>query len=341
MKKVIMIILVVTLVLGNSIFSVNASEVINVKDNYSNIAAKAIDFLGDYVNNPKLGTPVELYGLNDNIVAVFYELKNGGYIIINTNDFSVPEFSPTSSNKYYSANSKNKYYYNGPGAYFIKNGNVIKDLKHNENLGTAQELCKEVTKTGKYIYGDVKNSVSATNQNISTDQAVQRSVTTTVERRVPGTVPNYSYNPDGICGSTACAMVLRYLDIYFPDDYVPSNLESSTGVALIQYLVPYMNDPGTNPANLFGGLQDYLDDRNIDDFANWDVSGIGLIMNYISASRPFVLGLHNHPTYSEHWVTGYGYSHGTTDYAIVNDGWGNTNIYINLSYTDYTVYTED
>jgi hypothetical protein len=101
-------------------------------------------------------------------------------------------------------------------------------------------------------------------------------------------------------------MMLRYLDIYFPSDYVPASLETSDGIALINYLVPYLHDPGS----------------------------------YLSNSHPYVLGLHQHPKYSEHWVTGYGYYNATTGYAIVNDGWGSTYVFIDLSYADYMVWLE-
>ena len=42
-----------------------------------------------------------------------------------------------------------------------------------------------------------------------------------------------------------------------------------------------------------------------------------------------------HPTYKNHWVTGYGYS---DNFAVVNDGWGRNGIYINLSYGACLVY---
>lgn len=42
-----------------------------------------------------------------------------------------------------------------------------------------------------------------------------------------------------------------------------------------------------------------------------------------------------HPTYNNHWVTGYGYS---DNFAIVNNGWGSNGIYINLSYGTSLVY---
>jgi len=94
----------------------------------------------------------------------------------NIDDYSVPEFSPTSPNKYYKTDVKIKYYYNGPGVYLAEEGTEIRDLKLKKSLGT---------------------------------------------------VPNDSYNPNGICGSTASAMMLRYLDTYFPGDNVPSSLEMS------------------------------------------------------------------------------------------------------------------
>lgn len=212
-------------------------------------------------------------------------------------------------------------------------GDDIIDLKTKENLGNLGNLKKIYTDTinDELIY--YKNTTPVTSYDL-----LNTSAATPVT--IPGTVPNYSYNPNGICGSTATAMMLRYLDIYFPSDYVPASLETSDGIALINYLVPYLHDPGSYLGELWGGIIDYLRSQNINDYVVWDVAVMGLIINVVSNSHPYVLGLHQHPKYSEHWVTGYGYYNATTGYAIVNDGWGSTYVFIDLSYADYMVWLE-
>ena len=131
-------------------------------------------------------------------------------------------------------------------------------------------------------------------------------------------------------------MFLRYYDIYVNGNYVPSSLESSSGIALIDKLVPYIDGatPGSNPGQLQNGIYNYLKSQGINASVNLAYSSIGAIAGRVGNNEPFVLGLHNHPTYGEHWVTGFGYS---GIYAIANDGWGNI-VYIDSSYTDYIVY---
>ncbi|OLR56915.1 hypothetical protein BHK98_02765 [Hornefia porci] len=63
------------------------------------------------------------------------------------------------------------------------------------------------------------------------------------------------------------------------------------------------------------------------------------IKGKIKANRPLVVGLTGHKKYGDHWVVGTGYkkikkSGKIRSYIIVNDGWGNTNININLKYVD-------
>lgn len=60
------------------------------------------------------------------------------------------------------------------------------------------------------------------------------------------------------------------------------------------------------------------------------------VKTIIGKDYPCILGLTSHPTYGEHWVvvTGYNFTSNNTGTYTVNDGWGNTGIKINSSYTD-------
>ena len=66
-----------------------------------------------YKSNSKLSQPIELYNPNNEVSALFFADKTGGYIIVNVDDESVPEFSPTENNKYI-VNKDKRYFYNGP-----------------------------------------------------------------------------------------------------------------------------------------------------------------------------------------------------------------------------------
>lgn len=165
-------------------------------------------------------------------------------------------------------------------------------------------------------------------------------------------IPNYSYNPDGRCGSTASAMLLMYYDKVYNDSYVPSYWESSDGVTLInnlkEYIEPYTR--GSVYSALIDGLDRYLNDR-----------GFGKPVyrqSYYSADKPAVVGLTGHRKYKEHWVVGYGkrtyygvtpnsmpsdlslFATSANNYStvIVLDGWGSRGVFIDESYVDGAVY---
>ncbi|WP_354087050.1 C39 family peptidase [Clostridium algidicarnis] len=153
-----------------------------------------------------------------------------------------------------------------------------------------------------------------------------------------GALHNYSYNPNGICGSTAAAMFLRYWDTWHNGNYVPSNLQTSNGEALIKRLVQYID--GSSPDELKDGIQSYLRSQGVNDYMYSETYCNYRVQERIDNNKPFILGLTNHPTYNEHWVTAYGYfvELGRFKYIIVNNGWGGSGVYINSSYCDYIVY---
>ncbi|WP_243684132.1 hypothetical protein, partial [Methanosarcina barkeri] len=66
-----------------------------------------------YSINLTSSTPLK--NLDNDIEAVAFSISNEGYIIINVNDLSVPEFSMTNKSPFIVGNKS--YYYNGPLAY--------------------------------------------------------------------------------------------------------------------------------------------------------------------------------------------------------------------------------
>lgn len=58
--------------------------------------------------------------------------------------------------------------------------------------------------------------------------------------------------------------------------------------------------------------------------------------------RPIIIGTTNHPTFGDHWIIGHGYFTSPVDgnYVIVNNGWGNNNVWIEPSttYLDGTIH---
>lgn len=291
---------------------------------YSKIKAHAEKFMKAHTVNYLLEEPIELYNLEDKVVALFFKSTKSGYIIVNTENLTVPEFSPTENNKFIT-NRNIKYFYNGPLTYMEKVGDSIIDLKSHEAMGNEKQLKTQLKRT--MLYG-TENITAATNT---------KSATRATQDQIYGTVPNYSYNPTGICGSTASAMLTRYYDIYVDGRFVPSYLESSDGVALTKHLVPYIDGstPGSTATELRNGLNNYLSDQGVSKrVSTYYSSLINTIKSSVSSDNPYILGLYNHPKYGNHWVTGYGYYDSSDDYALVNDGWGSVNVWIHLYYAD-------
>jgi hypothetical protein len=267
-------------------------------------------------NNLVLDEGIPLYNFNDDIVAYNYNNVNGkGFVIKNTFNNDIVEYSLESDNKQVSKNKKN--YYNGALAYYNKSDITTRSLDFE-------------------IYGTKDFPI---NENANLNERSTRG-----RKSLPYGLPNYSYNPTGICGSTASAMYVRYFDLHFNNKYVPKNLESSNGIKLIKHLVKYVDKGGhgSKLGDLTRGLGKYLDSRGM---YNHDVRYTKNIMSgavgIIHDKKPYILGLHKYPLGSktiEHWCTGKGYiDNSSTDYAIVNDGWGGTR-HINVKYCDYVVY---
>lgn len=150
----------------------------------------------------------------------------------------------------------------------------------------------------------------------------------------------YSYNPNGICGSTAAAIFLMYYDDHINDNYIPTAYESSgTGEKTVKYLKNYIDGstPGSSYSDMKSGLNNYLSTRGFSQTAT--ILSTSNVLGPIGNNRPVIVGISGHPTYGNHWVIGYGYNRyvegTTTTYMIVvSNGWGSTGVYINRTYCD-------
>lgn len=155
--------------------------------------------------------------------------------------------------------------------------------------------------------------------------------------------PTYSYNVQNNCGSVAAAMYFMCLDENFNDSYVPTTLEPTTadGRLLVEHFIPWIDSSGTGSyvGDVLNGMRKFLAENNMSNKSVTSINGADGLLSYIvgrvSNNHPYVLDIKGHPTYKNHWVTGYGYS---DNFAIVNDGWGRNGIYINLSYGASLVY---
>ncbi len=296
------------IMLTNSVFA--QSELTTIKQNL--IEDELNNFFND-TNFETEKTPIKLYDVNDKFIALYYSLKENGYVIIDAECHIVLQFSKVNKILQYE-NSNGKCYYNGYLNYWSEEDGKILTSNSVYDLSKSNFF-------DKIIKG---NQVKAYR-------------TQDYHDIIPGTVPNYSYNPNGICGSVAAAMYLAYMDTK-NDNYVATENETSDGIKLIQHLVPFIDGsvPGSTSGELYGGMINYLDTRGINDNLVLENSNDGVFpVSAVVNDKPYVLGLID----PKHWVTGYGYAiQNGVYFALVNDRHGNTREYINFIQTDFVVY---
>lgn len=300
-------------------------------------------------------TVIPLYSTDGALIAIY--LSNGNdYCILNSENYEIIEMSDEHNIEFIEQANKNtkKVIYSSPLNYYSKSSSGELQNQFNEvitdNLVQAvnfKDLAKkESTIFEKQNFKFNNSSTMASPKFGIYDYFVSSS----------NLIPNYSYNPNGICGSTAAAMLLMYFDKRDNNNYVPANLESSDGVKLIKTLMPLID--GTNPGSgyneLVNGLNNYLS-RNGFSRTSYKRSDFSLNLNY----GPAILGLTRHPKYKEHWTVAYGYkeynnimpysnvsslnayANGQNSYYVfylVIDGWGNKGVQINPKYSDGAVY---
>ncbi len=288
---------------------------------------------------------IPLYNEADEIVAYHFTLQNGGYLITTADGSDFIEYCLYSNN--INIDKNKKYYYSSPCSLYIEINNTTiqncytkekhkkNDISFNiqaprkQNKKAATSLANSFT----YLSTDSTSSLITTSSTYST----------TDEKKLTNPTKKYKYNPDGRCGSVACAILLRYYNDYVNTNYLASKFETSDGKKLINYLTDNYIKKETTYYQLRTRLNNYLKGIGVSSRlksieATNSTTVYNKIKSYIKKNRPLIVGLNNHPKYGCHWVIGTGYSQVYNDVigygysVIVNDGWGNTNVHVNLKY---------
>lgn len=294
-----------------------------------NIAKIRAEMFLDSVGKPTLlEEGILLKNLNGEYEAISFSIPKSGYIIVNIKDLTVPELSFENSNPYDNVINP---VYNGALSYHSKVGDEFVSLKDHSRFRREQfksVYSKEEITNKKELINSLENALSNQLRYVN------------VERYINGSLKTW-YISGGHCGSIASAICMRYYYDYVSTNYVPSG---STGQnALIDLMQQYVGSGGTNYSDLDSGLDDYFNARNVNNSAN-AITGFSFsrVKTQINRSRPIIIGTTNHPTFGEHWIIGHGYftSPVDGDYVIVNNGWGNNNVWIEPSttYLDGTIH---
>ncbi len=157
-------------------------------------------------------------------------------------------------------------------------------------------------------------------------------ISPTIGYTVSGGFANYSYNPNGICGSVATANLLQYYDDYKSDDFIESNLENDE-IGILSMLIKkiegvdnFVDQTKSSYLQVCNGINAYLEERDIDDYcAEYFYYDAGVVTSSIKKNVPVILLLNGHSKYGNHWVVSYGYTQESGKVCVyyIVDGWGN------------------
>ena len=280
----------------------------------------------DYSTN--VSDPILLDNLYGEVEAVAFSIDTGGYIIVNSNDFSVPELSLSGCNPFANCSSP---VYNGPLAYYSKQNGTI--------ISLVDGLAIDINQFSyKYKRGKIENPVLYVSS--LEKESEEKDKSRSSSHYLTGTLQTWTIS-GGNCGSIASAICMRYYYDYVSTNYVDaSNTSMNSLITLMQI---YVGTGGTYYYQLVNGLNNYFNDRGVSNTAyKGSPYSFSRVKSSINANRPIIVGTSNHPTFGNHWIIAHGYYQGdySNDYIIVNNGWGSNSVWVQSSttYFDGTVY---
>jgi len=290
-------------------------------------------FLENMDQSKKLIKPIPLNNMNGDLEAVSFSMKNGGYIIINVNDLSVPEFSLEGKSPF--SDSDKAYVYNGPLAYMeYKQGELFQ-------IGTGCKSDEAVTPEYVYTVASTDKDKKLADLKALNNRMNARSIGS-------GSLDDSlrTWEDDNIfCGPIAAGITLIYFDDQHDDDFVDSSNENQDDLLSLIINGGYIPNQGTTALTIKNGLHDYLEDQNLDDDYSADSRysfSFSKLKSLINSDKPAIILTVNHPTYSNHWLIAHGYVELINyKYMIVNNGWGGNNVNVAVDgYIDDMVYID-
>ena len=301
----------------------------------------ASDNLVELIDDSK--EEIALYDLNDEIIGFYYQLSDGGYLICDSSNGEILEYSFNNQEIY---DNEKKQYYLGPLQHYEEyDENSVVDIEDIDNSVIKEDTF--VKKESTNVKEENKYSGRYPDGSEEAIGAVWCSEENSIKHLTVAVDNNYR----GTCGSTAGTILLLY---YY--DYINRRMISQTErknyntltTKLIRYIEPDYG--GSNYSSLTKGLNNFQASRGLSKTFDYKTFNcFSKLKKYIDAGKPVIAGLKSKtPAYGSHWVVATGYSicacskpDATTyvKFIQVNDGWGNTGVYINVKYCDGIVYT--
>ena len=299
---------------------------------------------------------IPMYDTENQVVAYCFFLLPCGYIITDLNG-SIVEANFEHSRNYdlLQEASSQTIYYSGPYSYYtLDNSGLLCDLM-TDNLISAEYVQEDIDE-----FSEKSNSTIIDNYSAMTASA--RSISFRYD--LVNSLRTIEYNPNGVCASTAAAIVLYYYDDYKNSNAITNEFQDSTGESLIVYLSTLINGIPPQSATvrqIRNGLLMYFAEQQLSNVYSATYSGVyidttssttinqtisdefSLFVSLIQNDNPIIV-LFNAgigETYDEHFLVIHGLLQdvsGGEYYAYLNDGWGSNNVMLNLKYLNSYAY---
>ncbi|MBQ7290119.1 MAG: hypothetical protein IJW76_00140 [Clostridia bacterium] len=341
MKKIIVLILILTLLFSSNILAINTS--INLEKSENVAYYNFLTYIKNVLNlDNKINSSKPLYNIDDEIIGYCFLLSSQSYAITDLNGTIIEaHFEPNATYDIFNDNFNKKIYYGGPFNYYVKNKTDFMNIYNNTTVDYVQVLNNIIS------FENISFSNQFTTQLNSTST---RSITMRYDLDHP--LQTISYNLGNVhCASTASAIVLHYLDDYRNANIIPDELDDATGVKLIDHLIPFIHGTpsvgGVTVSEIRTGLNNYFISRNMYYRVIKDSFPLNTSTSYptgqiftalrqiIELDYPIIVIFYDASGYGGHFYIIHGLLQdisGGQYYAYVNNGYGSNNIMLNLLY---------
>lgn len=322
-----------------SVFQAKASALSITEDIISSpqLQKVAEAVMCDFGNYSVIGY-VNLYNATGKIEAVCFNFSPIGYVIVNKNDLSVPEFSPESESPFLNTSEcASQYIYNGPLSYFKTD-----DFNSLFNTKTGKSIpLSSITKIYK------REPISNKEKEEIVNSAVYAA--STVHQRVSNGIYTdhtpVAWSSNYLCGLDACAIELRYLYDWHDSDLLYYAISQNSN--LQQYLKEekFIPNTGTDAYDIvngvtysgkfYTGINSFFAHRGSSiraRYTNYTSSKLPTMQNSFSADYPVIIGTNpaSDWDWNDHWFIAYGYYYQDLSGSslVVNDGYGNNGVHV-------------
>lgn len=332
-KMISLIVAIAVLLSATMVPSVAFGDSVSIRTSPERTIADAV--LAGFGDYQYLGS-TELKNLNGESEAVCFRYAPDAYVIVNHNDLSVPEYSPSNPSPF-EAEGATAFVYNGPLGYYYENAShQVCDVEHCvpvdvERLGETyhREISTTTERAARLNSAKVvPNATRASTYRATKHNPVTWKANYSTSLRASAIFLRYMYDYHSI----------KYLQQCWADGAVQNYLKNAGYVADTESLTANnVLEGGWSMGEHYVGLNDYLADCGLTERLTYTAltrNEWTNIFNSFAADRPIIVKTsnHNYTTfgYAKKFLLAYGYYYQDSSGGsmVINDGNGRNNIYI-------------